>query len=239
MGVNLPGRHRDRLIPLNNLKPESPLSQEAGMDLDLRAVEATETFLRNSGELNAKFPGAINAGHRMRLLEEKNQLTEHFANELGMSPARPAPLPDFPVFDLRAMDDLITREEELQRLAAIEPPQFSFKSKIGMGIAMGIFCLTVTTITLQVRSFQEDVQPVLTTEEGRRAQVQRLLEAIGDREQIQSATSLRDLENRLVQHRNAIRELSLGGTDEELENELNKRRDLIKNQIRSLRAERK
>ena len=209
------------------------------MNLDPSVAKRTTiVYLRESRELNLRIVGAINAGHRMKLLEEKNRIIEQFEAETGLCDIRPAPAPDLPVFDLRAMDDLITREAELEKLAEIEPPQFTWKSKLGFVVAVSLFLVTVTIVSLQIRDFNADVRPVLTSQEGRRAQVQQILAEVGDRDTIQSITNIEQLEAKLAQTQKAVRALALGGTDEELEDEISKRRETIKKQMEKLINER-
>lgn len=219
------------------LKPGLSTSQEPDMNFETSVLDSTAFYLRKTDEMNNRIIAAPNAAARKTLVEEKNRLIGKYETELGLDETRPGPTPDLPVFDLRGMDELITREAELENAPQVKKAAFSLKKTIGLSLAMALFMFTVGLISVQVMSYTKEIRPVLTAGEERRAQVEKIIASIGDAQEIKTETSITNLQDKLGLIREAVSVLASGATDEELEEQVNQRREIVKTRLATLHRE--
>jgi hypothetical protein len=199
-------------------------------------IDALTSFYRQNDSLNQRIITAPNAGHRMKLLREKNQLSEGFEELSLLCTAKPEPVPDFPVLDIRGMEDLLAHEAELEMLANTEPAKFSMRSWSGLAMAISVVLATVVLVAASVRHFGRDVQPVLQVQNMVEQDIKNILDEIGDKESIQAVTDIATLGEISKKLSQAVRLMaSSGDIDEDLQIAVAESKELVALQFASLR----
>jgi hypothetical protein len=225
------------------LKPASGNAQQKGMHANPaiqaepsdEVIEALTSFFQQNESLNHSILAAPNAGHRMKLLREKNGLTEELEQLSLLSNAKPELVPDFPVLDIRGMEDLLAHEAQLEVLANTEPAKFSIRSWAGLVTAISVVAVTVVLVFASVRHFGRDIQPTLQEQNMVERDIKNILAEVGDKDSIELITDIATLTESSRKLSEAVRQMaSSNDVDQALQIAVAERKELIAQQVADL-----
>lgn len=201
-------------------------------------IAALTSFFQQNEALNHSIIAAPNAGHRMKLLREKNRLSEELEELSLLSSAKPEPVPDFPVLDIRGMEDLLAHEAQLEMMANTEPVKFSLRSWAGLATAVVVVLVTIVLVAASVRHFGREVQPTLQEQNMVERDVKSILDEVGDKDAIKEVTNIATLTESSRRLSEAVRLMgSSNDVDEELQIAVAERKELIAQQVANLKNE--